>query len=155
MVGRKDWKGHNSLAGQIPYQTMSLDISRAGKQLRSHWLLAHSIASFLLDSIMPTFHCDILRNKFWINFYKIYNFEDKIWAKNGSIDLYFHIAFKQKQEQCSILSLKQTNSTYQSFKNGLCIECCFMYRMLANKWVHMVWLAFYLVYKLTLSSAYS
>ena len=123
MVGRKDWKGHNSLAGQIPYQTMSHDISRAGKQLRSHRLLAHSIASFLLDSIMPTFHCDILRNKFWINFYKIYNFEDKIWAKNGWIDLYFHIAFKQKQEQCSILSLKQTNSTYQSFKNGLCIEC--------------------------------
>ena len=39
------------------------------------------------------------------------------------IDLFFPIAFKQKQPQCSILSLKQTNSTYQSFKNGLCLEC--------------------------------
>ena len=39
------------------------------------------------------------------------------------IDLHFPIAFKQKQAQCSILSLKQTNSTYQSFKNSLCLEC--------------------------------
>ena len=39
------------------------------------------------------------------------------------IDLHFPMALKQKQAQCSILSLKQTNSTYQSFKNGLCLEC--------------------------------
>ena len=39
--------------------------------------------------------------------------------KMVQLDLCFPITFKQKRaHECSISSLKQTNSIYQSFKNG-------------------------------------